>query len=74
MITRHILSTAIWHTPVQVDGLLAVIRDFSNPAVTINAIMAAVNCPKPCMAKTAFIMAPLHFVLANSEVMTEDKG
>ena len=72
--TLHILSTASWQTPVQVDALDPVLKDSLKPEVTINAIMAAVNWPIPCMAKTAFIIAPLHFVVANSDVITEDSG
>lgn len=70
----HILSTASWQTPVQVPADDPVFKDSLKPAVTIRAIMAAVNCPIPCIAKTAFIMAPLHLVVANSEVITEDNG
>lgn len=74
MMILHILSTASWQTPVQVEGLVAVRRDSLNPTVTIKAMMAAVNCPIPCIAKTAFIIAPLHLVVANSDVITEDNG
>ena len=34
----------------------------------------APNCPRPCMAKTEPIMAPRHFVVANSDVMMEESG
>jgi hypothetical protein len=73
-ITRHILSTASWQSPKQVAGLLPRRRDSLKPAVTIRAIMAATNWPIPCIAKTAFIIAPLHFVVANSDVIMEDNG
>jgi hypothetical protein len=73
-ITRHILSTASWQSPKQVAGLLPRRRDSLKPAVTIKAIMAATNWPMPCIAKTAFIIAPLHFVVANSDVIIEDNG
>lgn len=74
MITRHILSTASWQTPVQVEAFDPVRRDSLKPEVTIKAMMAAANWPIPCMANTAFIIAPLHLVVANSEVITLDKG
>ena len=67
MMILHILSVASWQTPSQAETDLAVRRDSLKPEVTMRAIMAAVNCPIPCMAKTDPIIAPRHFVVANLE-------
>ena len=72
--TRHILSTASWHSPRQVEAFAPSRSDSLKPEVTIKAMMAAVNWPIPCIANTAFIIAPLHFVVANSDVIIEDNG
>lgn len=51
--------------PHFIHGQLTDSREPLKPTVTISATFAAANCPKPCMAKTAPIMAPLCFVFAN---------
>lgn len=75
---RQILSTAIRQTPSQAAcelvALRALRRDSLKPAMAMRATIPAPNWPRPCMAKTAPIMAPLHLVVANSEVMMEDSG
>src|SRR5437773_11506221 len=65
MTTRHILSTARPHTPEQVATVDAVFSDSLKPEAVIKAIAAAPNCPIPCIANTAPIIAPRHFVVAN---------
>src|SRR4051794_20546602 len=64
---RHILSTAIWQSPVQVALVLAPSSEPLKPRVTKSMTKAAQSWPRPCMAKTAAIMAPLHLVVANLE-------
>ena len=54
--------------------LLAVKRDPVKPAVMTIITTAAHNWPRPCIAKTDPIMAPLHFVVANSDVIMEERG
>lgn len=39
-----------------------------------NVTIQAVRMPKPCIAKTALIIAPLVLVVANSEVITAESG
>ena len=74
MRTRHDLSTARAQSPVQTAIVLACEREPLNPTMVTSATKAPPNCPKPCIAKTAPIMAPLHFVVANSEVIMEERG
>ena len=40
----------------------------------MRAIIAAVNCPIPCMAKTEPIIAPRHFVVANLDEFRRRPG
>ncbi len=59
---------------MQVDALVIDKRDFLKPTVTIKVMIAAVNWPKLCMANRTFIMAPLHFLITNSQVIIEGNG
>lgn len=40
-------------------------KELLNATVVNKPTMAAINCPTPCMLKTAAIIAPRHLVGAN---------
>lgn len=65
MSVRHILSTARAQTPVHFAAVEAVKSDSLNPRVKKSITKAPVIWPKPCMEKTAAIIAPRHLVVAN---------
>jgi hypothetical protein len=67
-------SVASRQAPSQFSYLAAVDSEPLKPAVRISITKAPPSWPKPCMAKTAPIMAPRHLVVANSDVMIEDSG
>ena len=62
---RQAWSAAIRHSVSQSAALENRMKVFLKATVVIKATIAAVSCPRPCIEKTAEVMAPRHLVGAN---------